>query len=294
MILLDELDEDYELLNECNGETEKVKNTLIHKIIEDKIKQTKSDDENYMITTLSRLFKKSTTINDLDEKIEYDEELDNKEKIDFIMEEGKKKLKEKYGYEPSEDQLETYKNDYLQNLEEINLSFNDIASLPDSFGNLRNLDILDFDGNQLASLPESIGNLQNLHYLSLHGNNLVSLPESIGNLINLETLNLSGNLNLRSLPESIVNLTHVDLEISITDTAITSLPENLPENIMIFGFRQQRHAAVAAAEPQVDAYQIHRASSKIDYEKLVAFLKSKLRNLEFPLNFSLIIIHLNS
>jgi hypothetical protein len=174
----------------------------------------------------------------------------------------------------------------LENLEEINLSFNDLTSLPESFGNLRNLEILDFDGNQLASLPESIGNLQNLHYLSLHGNNLVSLPESIGNLINLETLNLSGNLNLRSLPESIVNLTHVDLEISITDTAITSLPENLPENIMIFGFRQQRHAAVAAPEPQVDAYQIHRASSKIDYEKLVAFLKSKLGNLEFPANLN--------
>ena len=118
MILLEELDEDYELLNICNGETEKVKNILIHQIIEDKIKQTKSDDENYMITTLSRLFKKSTTIDDLDEKIEYDEELDTKEKIDIIMEEGKKKLKEKYGYEPTEDQLETYKNDYLQNLAE--------------------------------------------------------------------------------------------------------------------------------------------------------------------------------
>lgn len=173
----------------------------------------------------------------------------------------------------------------LENLEEINLSFNDLTSLPESFSNLRNMEILDFDGNQLASLPESIGNLQNLHYLSLHGNNLVSLPESIGNLINLETLNLSGNLNLQSLPESIVNLTHVDLEISITDTAITSLPENLPENIMIIGFRRRRAAEAerpVAATPQVDAYQIHRASSKIDYEKLVAFLKIKLGNLEFP------------
>lgn len=175
----------------------------------------------------------------------------------------------------------------LQNLEEINLSFNDIVSLPDSFGNLRNLEILDLDGNQFTSLPESIGNLRNLHYLSLHGNQLTSLPESIGNLINLETLNLSGNQNLRSLPESIMNLTHSDIEISITDTAITSLPENLPENIMIVGFRQQRHAAAAERPvPQVDPYQIHRASSKIDYEKLVAFLKSKLRNLEFPLNLN--------
>jgi len=76
------------------------------------------------------------------------------------------------------------------------LDYNELESLPESFGDLENLNRLSLGGNILSSLPESIGNLKNLQFLNLYGNNLTSLPESIGNLTNLKFLNLQNNPNL--------------------------------------------------------------------------------------------------
>ena len=45
---------------------------------------------------------------------------------------------------------------------------------------------LGFESNNLASLPESIGQLQNLQILDLDSNNLTSLPESIRKLQNMK------------------------------------------------------------------------------------------------------------
>ena len=52
------------------------------------------------------------------EQYEIDQEYGYNQKIEHIMEKGKKELFEKYGYEPTEDQLETYKDDYLKNIED--------------------------------------------------------------------------------------------------------------------------------------------------------------------------------
>jgi len=55
---------------------------------------------------------------------------------------------------------------------------------------------LDVSGNDLTSLPEQIGQLSTLTSLNLSGNHLTSLPKKIGQLKNLVELNLSGNDSL--------------------------------------------------------------------------------------------------
>lgn len=53
--------------------------------------------------------------------------------------------------------------------------------------------VLNLSGNQLTSLPAEIGDLTKLWQLDLSGNQLTSLPAEIGELTNLKELNLRGN-----------------------------------------------------------------------------------------------------
>jgi len=108
-------------------------------------------------------------------------------------------------------------------LTKLNLYNNELTSLPESIGNLASLTQLDLSSNKLTSLPESIGNLTSLTQLDLTRNQLTSLPESIGNLISLTELKLYSN-KLTSLPESIGNLTSLT-ELNLTYNKLSSLPE---------------------------------------------------------------------
>jgi Leucine-rich repeat (LRR) protein len=102
----------------------------------------------------------------------------------------------------------------IQSLQYLDLSENQLTSLPDSIGNITNLTELYLYYNQLTSLPDSIENLTNLTELNLSSNELRSLPDSIGNLKNLTKLALRNN-QLTSLPDSIGNLSDlIELDLS--------------------------------------------------------------------------------
>ncbi|XP_034050332.1 leucine-rich repeat-containing protein 59 [Thalassophryne amazonica] len=75
----------------------------------------------------------------------------------------------------------------------LDLSCNNIISLPPEFCNLNHLVKVDLSKNQLSSLPEDVGNLINLQHLDLYNNKLSVLPVSFSQLRSLKWLDLKDN-----------------------------------------------------------------------------------------------------
>ncbi|XP_069016346.1 leucine-rich repeat-containing protein 59 [Embiotoca jacksoni] len=75
----------------------------------------------------------------------------------------------------------------------VDLSCNNIISLPPEFCNLTHLVKVDLSKNQLICLPDDLGNLVNLQHLDLYNNKLTSLPVSVSQLRSLKWLDLKDN-----------------------------------------------------------------------------------------------------
>jgi leucine-rich repeat protein SHOC2 len=118
----------------------------------------------------------------------------------------------------------------------LDLSGNNLSSLPDSFSKLVNLNHLYLSSNKFTDIPKNIAEIVNLYYLNLDRNFLNGLPDEFSNLNNLFYLDLSSN-NFTDVPDSItrlINLKYLNLTGNqLTDLSkLTSLP-NL-EAVSIF------------------------------------------------------------
>lgn len=87
----------------------------------------------------------------------------------------------------------------------LDLSGQQLSSLPTGLTNRNDIKILNLSNNQLTSLPPEIGNMTNLEELNVENNRLVSLPPEIGKLIKLKRADFSNN-RLTSLPLELGNL----------------------------------------------------------------------------------------
>jgi Leucine-rich repeat (LRR) protein len=68
----------------------------------------------------------------------------------------------------------------------LNLSANQLTTLPPEIGDLGNLQVLLLADNQLTILPPEISDLSSLQSLDLRNNQLATLPVEITRLINLK------------------------------------------------------------------------------------------------------------
>ncbi|KAH9640063.1 hypothetical protein HF086_015994 [Spodoptera exigua] len=99
--------------------------------------------------------------------------------------------------------------DIYTNLKELNLSQNNLNSLPNEFCKLVKLETFVMSYNRLLYLPDNMCELTNLVTLQLDNNKLCMLPENLLELPNLRILDLYNN-NLYEGPSN-VNLEEVDL-----------------------------------------------------------------------------------
>ncbi len=130
-------------------------------------------------------------------------------------------------------------------LEILDLSSNQLSTLPDNFAKLHRLRILFLSNNLFTIFPEVLAQCQNLtmigfknnqinhiaenaipvqtRWLILTENKLALLPKSIGKCTQLEKLPLAGN-QLTSLPEEMANCKNLAL-LRISANQLTTLPE---------------------------------------------------------------------
>lgn len=159
----------------------------------------------------------------------------------------------------------------LSNVDELDLSRNQLQKLPTNIGNFESLRWLDLHSNKLESVPETIGKLVGLTHLNLSNNCLTSagLPSTVGFLTSLQSLNLGMN-QLDSLPPTMVTLNRLQ-ELSLFDNLFIKIPEflNVLSNITKVNIKRNplTHATgngggmyKEKSEPKEDVYLVHESS----------------------------------
>eukprot|EP01139_Manchomonas_bermudensis_P015749 Amastigsp_a510941_5.p2 type:complete len:403 gc:universal Amastigsp_a510941_5:61-1269(+) len=134
--------------------------------------------------------------------------------------------------------------DHADTLETLNMSNNNLSSLPESFARLSKLRVLFLSQNQFAAMPAVLGACASLsmvafrgngmtriepealapslRWLILTGNRIAELPESIGSCVRLQKLMLAGN-ELATLPDSMAACTGLEL-VRLSCNRLRSLP----------------------------------------------------------------------
>jgi Leucine-rich repeat (LRR) protein/GTPase SAR1 family protein len=127
----------------------------------------------------------------------------------------------------SRNQLSTLPESFgkLTQLTSLYLEDNQLSTLPESFGKLTQLTSLDLEDNRLSTLPESFGKLTQLTSLDLSRNQLSTLPESFGKLAQLTSLDLRNNQLLSTLPKSFDKLTQLT-SLDLSRNQLSTLPES--------------------------------------------------------------------
>lgn len=110
---------------------------------------------------------------------------------------------------------------YFKNLKKLNLSDNAIASLPESFRKLTKLESLNLSHNKLTSIP--MFSLDNLVFLDLSHNKITEMDSvSLMSVKNVQILNLNNN-KIAEIPTFIQQLKNLR-QLSLNRNQLTQLP----------------------------------------------------------------------
>lgn len=132
-------------------------------------------------------------------------------------------------------------------LKQLKINANFLSHVPRHImsSQLTRLEKLDLSHNQLASIPVDIANLKQLTELNLDDNVIVSIPQTAGSLTNLKVLSLRNNRishpsnnNAPPLPASLFTETPL-IDLNLHGNPLTSTQLNTMEGYDIFLKRRQ-------------------------------------------------------
>ena len=124
----------------------------------------------------------------------------------------------------------------LRSLELLDLSYNDIETVPEALGSCSQLRSIRLSHNKLKQLPREIGKLQKLSVLEVSNNNLRVLTSRIVLCKQLKVIQVDHN-DLQSLPVDIGLLTHLE-ELVVSTNKLGQLPLSISslEKLQIIEF----------------------------------------------------------
>lgn len=119
-------------------------------------------------------------------------------------------------------------------LKTLDISTNNLTTLPDSMAQMTKLRGLEFNKNKFTVFPEVLCSLPNLTFISFWNNQIAVVPESISNITSLKSLNFAFN-KITTLPDSIGDLSNLTT-LSLWSTQIHKLPESITKLSNLSGF----------------------------------------------------------
>ncbi|XP_020113256.1 plant intracellular Ras-group-related LRR protein 6 isoform X2 [Ananas comosus] len=111
-------------------------------------------------------------------------------------------------------------------LKSLDVSYNQITSIPDEIGSAASLVKLDLSSNLLKELPNSLGRCLDLSELKASDNCLAGLPNELGNCTKLMKLDVEGN-KLTMLTDKIFMPWTMLTELNAARNLLTSIPESI-------------------------------------------------------------------
>lgn len=123
----------------------------------------------------------------------------------------------------SGNQLSSLPNDFikLNKLKILFLSDNQFTVFPEVLGQCKSISMIGFKSNQLHTIPEDALHTE-IRWLILTNNQLTQIPSSIGNCWNMQKLALAGN-QLTQLPHTLSNCKNLGL-LRISANRLTEFP----------------------------------------------------------------------
>ncbi len=117
----------------------------------------------------------------------------------------------------------------LENLSVLNLSDNQIEDFPNDILKLKKLEVLLLGNNKIREIPQKISSLENLKILDLSKNQVANLPAELEELNNIEAIFLNGN-ELKIFPPVITELTNLKA-LDISENKIVKLSKETLKKI---------------------------------------------------------------
>jgi Leucine-rich repeat (LRR) protein len=123
------------------------------------------------------------------------------------------------------NRLKAIPDEILTSVGSLDLTHNEVESIPAAIGRTKRLRLLKLGGNRLSAIPAEIATADGLRILALENNRITAIPEAVGSMKNLVQLDVRDN-QIETVPASLADLGKL-VGFVAANNRLATLPEAL-------------------------------------------------------------------